>query len=193
GGSDALRARVPVASLNRDGYGKNRHTGQEGSDKEILAAHAQGGAYVNDDFNIQFAVDWLDDQSGVRGGKMLAPNPLAFVIDPARGFGQQPLDSRYDIRSGMPNVNDTSMLGMSATASWRVNDDWSVKYVIAKRESDTETNIDFDMLPNRIVDVLAFYSDEQVSNELQVNYDAGGRVRGVVGLYAFDGEAGGQV
>ena len=193
GGSDALRARFSVASLNRDGYGKNRYSGQDVSDKEILAARAQVGAYVNDDFDIQFAVDWMDDQSGVRGGKMLSPNPLDFVIDPGRGFGQQPLDSRYDIRSGMPNVNDTSILGMSAAANWRVNDDWSVKYVLAKRESDTETNIDFDMLPNRIVDVLAFYSDEQVSNELQVNYDAGGRVRGVVGLYAFDGEAGGQV
>jgi len=193
GGSEALRARVSVASLNRDGYGENLHTGQQVSDKEILAARAQLGAYVNDDLDIQFAVDWLDDQSGVRGGKMLAPNPLDYAIDPDRGFGQQPLDSRYDIRSGMPNVNDTSMLGMSATVNWRVNEDWSLKYVVAKRESDTETNIDFDMLPNRIVDVLAFYSDEQVSNEFQVNYDGGGRVRGVVGLYAFDGEAGGQV
>src|SRR5690606_20963171 len=80
-----------------------------------------------------------------------------------------------------------------ATVNWRLNEDWSLKYVVAKRESDTETNIDFDMLPNRIVDVLAFYSDEQVSNEFQVNYDAGGRARGVFGFYAFDGAAGGQV
>ncbi|MFX6152999.1 hypothetical protein ABTF40_19040, partial [Acinetobacter baumannii] len=62
-----------------------------------------------------------------------------------------------------------------------------------KRESDTETNIDFDTLPNIIADVKAFYADEQVSHELQANYDAGGRARGVMGVYAFDGEAGGQV
>ena len=193
GGSEALRARVAVASLNRDGYGENVLTGQQVSDKEILAGRAQLGAYVSDDLDIQFAVDWMDDQSGVRGGKMLAANAFDFAIDPARGFGQQPLDSRYDIRSGMPNVNDTSMLGLSATANWRVNDNWSLKYVTAKRESDTETYIDFDMLPNRIVDVHAFYSDQQVSNELQVNYDGGGRARGVFGIYAFDGEAGGRV
>ena len=41
--------------------------------------------------------------------------------------------------------------------------------------------------------VKAFYSDQQVSQELQVNYDNGGRSRGVVGLYSFSGEAGGQV
>jgi len=184
-GDGALRGRLAVASLNRDGYGDNLFSGQQVSDKEILAARGQLGAYVNDNLDIQFAFDWMDDQSGVRGAKMLAPNRFA------PGFA--PLDSRYDIRSGMPNVNDTEMKGASAAVNWRVNDDWAVKYILAKRESDTETNIDFDTLPNKVADVKAFYSDEQVSNELQVNYDGGGRSRGVVGLYFFDGWAGGQV
>jgi iron complex outermembrane receptor protein len=78
-------------------------------------------------------------------------------------------------------------------ANWRMNEDWTFKYVLAKRESDTETNIDFDTTPDKIADVKAFYSDEQVTNEFQANYDAGGRSRGVIGIYKFDGEAGGQV
>ncbi len=184
-GDGALRGRIAVASLNRDGYGENLTNDQPVSDKEILAARGQLGAYVNDALDIQFAFDWMDDQSGVRGAKMLAPNRFA------PGFA--PLDDRYDIRSGMPNVNDTEMKGISTTVNWRVNDDWAVKYILAKRESDTQTNIDFDTLPNKVADVKAFYSDEQVSNELQVNYDGGGRSRGVVGLYFFDGQAGGQV
>jgi iron complex outermembrane recepter protein len=185
GEGDALRGRLAVASLNRDGYGDNLFTRQEVSDKEILALRGQLGAYVNEDLNFQFAYDWIDDQSGVRGAKMLRPNPLT----PA----YPPLDDRYDIRSGMKNINDTSMKGASATANWRMNEDWTLKYVLAKRESDTETNIDFDTTPQPIVDVKAFYRDQQISNELQVNYDAGGRARGVMGVYAFDGEAGGQV
>ncbi|RNF85217.1 TonB-dependent receptor [Montanilutibacter psychrotolerans] len=185
GGNDALRARVAVARLSRDGFGENTLTGAQVSDKDILALRGSLGAYVSDDFNLQFAFDWMDDQSGVRGAKMLAPNRFA------PGFA--PMDSRYDIRSGMPNVNDTTIKGASATANWRINDNWGVKYVLAKRESDTETNIDFDTLPNKIADVKAFYRDQQVSHELQLNYDGGGRARGVMGLYAFDGEAGGQV
>lgn len=184
-GDGSLRGRIAMASLNRDGFGDNLTSGQEVSDKEILAARGQLGAYVSDDLNIQFAFDWMDDQSGVRGAKMLAPNRFA--------PGVLPLDDRYDVRNGMPNINDTRMKGASATVNWRINEDWSAKYILAKRESDTETNIDFDTLPNKIADVKAFYSDEQVSNELQVNYDAGGRARGVMGIYAFDGEAGGQV
>ncbi len=186
GGADSgLRARVAVASMNRDGFGTNLSNGQEVSDKEINSARFQLGAYSGDDFDVQFALDWMDDQSGVRGAKMLAPN----VIAPA----YPALDDRYDIRSGMPNVNDTVIKGASATVNWRPNADWAFKYVIAKRESDTETNIDFDTTPLKLVDVRAFYSDSQVSHELQANYDSGGRARGVMGLYAFDGDAGGQV
>jgi iron complex outermembrane recepter protein len=184
-GDGAVRGRIAAASLNRDGFGRNVVTGEDVSDKKIKAVRGQLGAYVNDDLNIQFAIDWMDDTSGVRGAKMLAPN--RFVP------GAPPMDSRYDVRNGMPNINDTSMLGASATVNWRVNDDWNFKYVIAKRESDTETNIDFDTTQATIADVKAFYSDEQVSHEVQVNYDGGGRARGVMGLYAFDGEAGGQV
>ena len=191
-GSDALRARIAVASLNRDGFGENTITGQQVSDKEVNSARFNLGAYVSDAFDVQFAIDWMDDQSGVRGAQMLQANRFDAALSPTTG-PFLPMDSRYDVRNGMPNINDTSMLGASATATWRPNDDWVLKYVIAKRESDTETNIDFDVTPDRIADVKAFYSDEQVSHEVQVNYDGGGRARGVIGLYAFDGEAGGQV
>ncbi|GAB2653423.1 TonB-dependent receptor [Arenimonas aestuarii] len=185
GGNDALRGRLSVASLSRDGFGENTVTNQDVSDKEILALRGQLGAYVTEDFNLQFAFDWLDDQSGVRGAQMLAPNRFVPTAPP--------MSDRYDVRNGMPNINDTSLQGISATANWRINDDWGFKYVTAKRESDTETNIDFDTTQVPIADVKAFYSDEQVSHELQLNYDAGGRSRGVMGLYLFDGEAGGQV
>jgi len=93
----------------------------------------------------------------------------------------------------MLNVNDTEMKGGSATLNWRINDDWSFKYVLARRESDTETNIDFDTTPLPLVDVRAFYNDKQTSQEVQLNFDAGGRARGVMGVFWFDGDAGGEI
>jgi iron complex outermembrane recepter protein len=185
GENSGLLGRVAVASMNRDGFGENVNSKQPASDKEINALRLNLGGYSGDDFDFQFAFDWIDDKSGVRAARMLAPNRFA--------PGVQPLSDRYDVRNGMPNINNTEMKGVSATLNWRPSENWSVKYVAAKRESDTETNIDFDTLPNKIADVKAFYSDEQISHELQVNYDGGGRARGVVGLYAFNGEAGGRV
>ena len=192
GGEDSgLRARLAVASMNRDGFGENTYTDQPVSDKEINAARFNLGAYAGDDFDVQFAVDWLDDKSGMRGSQMLAANPLNAFFPWLGAF--PPLDDRYDIRSGMRNLNDFLGKGASATVNWRPNENWALKYVIAKRESETNSNIDFDNTPARIADVGGFYADEQVSHELQANFDAGGRARGVIGLYKFDGEAGGQI
>ena len=192
GGSEYLRGRISVADLHRDGFGENLVTGAQVSDKKIRAIRANLGAYVTDSFDLQFSFDHVDDSSGVRGAQMLRANPFDALLTPATG-PFLPLDSRYDVRNGMPNVNDTTLSGASVVANFRMNDDWTFKYVLAKRESDTETNIDFDTTPDKIADVKAFYSDEQVTHEFQANYDAGGRSRGVIGVYAFDGEAGGQV
>lgn len=192
GGSEYLRGRVSVASLNNDGFGENILTGDPVSNKDIMAYRLSLGAYVTDDFDLQLAIDRVRDDSGVRGARMLSPNRFDTIFTPATG-PFLPMDSRYDVRNGMPNVNHTTLTGASATANWRASDSLVLKYVLAKRESDTETNIDFDVTPDKITDVKAFYNDEQVTNELQAAYDAGGRSRGVMGLYFFDGFAGGQV
>ncbi len=185
GGSEYLRGRISVASLNNDGFGENIVTGDPVSNKDTLAYRLALGAYVTDAVDLQFALDHVKDNSGVRGAQMLEAN--RFVPN------TPPLDSRYDVRNGMPNVNETTMSGASITANVRASDDWTFKYVLAKRESDTETNIDFDTTQSKIADVKAFYNDEQVTHELQANYDGGGRSRGVLGVYRFDGYAGGRV
>jgi iron complex outermembrane recepter protein len=192
GGSEYLRGRISVADLHRDGFGENVITGAQVSDKKIRAFRANLGAYVTDAVDLQFSLDHVDDSSGVRGAQMLRANPFDALLTPTTG-PFLPMESRYDVRNGMPNVNDTTLSGASATVNVRASENWTFKYVLAKRESDTETNIDFDTTPDRIADVKAFYSDEQVTNEVQANYDAGGRARGVLGFYMFDGEAGGQV
>ncbi|WP_028770299.1 TonB-dependent receptor [Silanimonas lenta] len=186
-----LRGRFAVAKLGRDGFGENLVTGEDVSDKDVLAFRGQLGAYVNDDLDIQFAFDRVDDTSGVRGARMLEANRFNALFPAFGSF--PPLSDRYDVRNGMPNKNDTLVEGASATVNWRASDNLSLKYILAKRQSETETNIDFDTTLAPIADVKAFYADEQVSHELQANWDAGGRSRGVVGLYAFSGTAGGQV
>ncbi len=52
---------------------------------------------------------------------------------------------------------------------------WSLKSISAARKSDTETEIDFDTLPQRIADVHAGYHDTQLSQEFQAAFDGGGK------------------
>jgi len=180
-----LRMRLAVANLQRDGFGENTRTGEDVSDKDVQAVRLSMGLYPNEEFDVKVTMDHMSDDSGVRGAKMLAPNRFA--------PGVAPLDDRYDVRNGMPNVNETTMEGASVTATWRPNDSWVLKSITGWRRSDTETNIDFDTLNNKIADVKAFYSDEQTTQEFQGAYDGGGKARGVLGFYWFDGDAGGQV
>jgi hypothetical protein len=44
------------------------------SDKEILAAAPPWAMSATRISTCAFSVDWIDDQSGVRGAQMLAPN-----------------------------------------------------------------------------------------------------------------------
>jgi iron complex outermembrane receptor protein len=92
----------------------------------------------------------------------------------------------------MPNANGTSSEGESLTLNWGATPDWSLKYILAHRASDTNTAIDFDGLPNKIADVRAEYHDASTSHELQAIYE-GQNSSGVLGVYYFDGRAGGTV
>jgi iron complex outermembrane receptor protein len=114
------------------------------------------------------------------------------AFNPADPTHTPPLNDRYDVLNGMSNVNDTAMDGASATINWNLADGWWFKSVTAYRQSDTDTSIDFDTLPNKIADVRALYSDEQLSQEFQFNY-ASDNWSGVFGAFWFDGEAGGTV
>lgn len=181
------RARVAVASLRRDGYGKNLTDGTDVSDQDTRAARISAGFFPTGvPVTVQVSADDTRDNSNMRGFQMLAPNPFDATKT-------QPLSSRYDIRSGMPNDNRTDSRGHSLTATWQISEAWGAKYIHAYRTSDTATSIDFDGLPNKLADVKAVYRDNSRSNELQFAYDGGKGHTGVIGLYHFDGQAGGTV
>ncbi len=177
--SGELRGRVAVASLKRDGYGKNLADGSDVSNQDTQAGRVSVGYFPkNLPFTLQVSADETRDKSNMRGFRRLNATT--------------PVDSNYDINTGMANKNNTTSKGNSLTATWALSDAWSAKFITAERQSDTNTGIDFDGLPAKTADVLAAYSDKSRSNELQFSYD-GGSSNGVIGLYTFDGNAGGRV
>ncbi|MFG6468261.1 TonB-dependent receptor [Roseateles sp. BYS87W] len=181
-----LRFRIAGASLNRDGYGKNLTDGSAVSDQNTTSGRVSMGWFpTGSSFNAQVSVDRTQDASHMRGFQRLNVSPF----DPAK---TPATTGRYDIASGMPNANKTSSEGESLTLNWGVSSDWSLKYILAHRASDTNTAIDFDGLPNKIADVRAEYHDSSTSHELQAAYE-GTNSSGVIGAYYFDGRAGGTV
>ncbi|MBV8503261.1 MAG: TonB-dependent receptor [Paucibacter sp.] len=181
-----LRGRVAVASLKHDGYGTDLANGSGVSNQDTQAGRVSLGYYPrNLPITLQVSADETRDNSNMRGFQRLAVN----AFDPNK---TPPYDSRYDINSGMPNKNNTTAKGNSLTATWAINSAWAAKYITAERQSTTNTGIDFDGLPNKIADVFANYNDRSRTHELQFSYDSDAS-NGVMGLYYFDGRAGGRV
>jgi len=179
------RGRIAYASEHNDGFGEDITTGSRNGNKNSNAARASLGFFPTSDFNAQLSVDGLRDNSNPRGAKMLQVNQF----DPT----YKPLSSDFDTRSGMDQLNHTTLWGTSLTLNWIVSQDWTLKSITAYRGSSTDTNIDFDTLPEKIADVNAVYKDHQFTQELQANYDNGGAVHGVFGLFYFDGTAKGYI
>ena len=185
-----LRAKVAVASLQRDGYGTNVFTGREVSNKDTLAFRLGLDWLASDDVTVKLRLDRTEDDAEPKGLTRLEANPFCLLF---LGASCEPLPNIFDTQSGLEPLNSTDSEGYSLSVEWTINDDWSFKSITAYRESDTENNIDFDTTPARITDVIATYYDEQLSQEFQWIYDAGGNFDGVFGLYYFDGTAGGLV
>jgi len=186
-----LRGKFAFASLQRDGYGENLLTGRDVSDRKTLAARGGLDWLPTDRVKVQFSADFTKDDAEPKGYQRLMANPLCPLF--LAGATCAPNDSRFDTQSGLAPLNGTDSMGTSIVVSANMNDSWNFKSITAYRESDSENNIDFDTTPARIIDVQATYYDQQISQELQLVYDAGSRLSGVFGLYYFDGEAGGFV
>lgn len=188
---DKLFASFAAGSFTRDGFGKNRLTGAEVSDKQLYAGRAAIEWRPGDSWTINLTHDAVYDRSAVRGAQRMIPNDIEFFYS-----GAAPLpasDNRYDVHNGFDNQgNDADNSGTALTVSWQGDGNWGFKSITAFREGETSGAIDFDMGPYPIADVDAVYFDDQLSQEFQWQFE-GERLSGVFGLYLLDATAGGVV
>ncbi|WP_105265165.1 TonB-dependent receptor [Pseudoalteromonas sp. T1lg76] len=172
------------ATLNRDGFGDFLVSDLDGQDKEnynkdLTAARLTLEYRPTEDLFFRLGWDKTDDDSNAKGGYRLLPSILTDAPVP---------DDVYDSYTSMPTWNKVELEGYSLTARWDMSDDTSFKYIGAKRDSYSPTNIDFDNTALRIFDVPAIYDDEQTTHELQLNHQ-GDNYKLVSGLYYYDGES----
>jgi iron complex outermembrane receptor protein len=184
---DKLYVGFGFADLSRDGFGEYLLSDLDKQDlenynKDLTAARLTVEFTPSDDLFFRLAWDKTTDDSNAKGGYRLLPSILTDAPVP---------DSVFDSYTSMPTENKVELEGISLTANWNINDAFSLKYIGAKRESYSPTNIDFDNTPLDIFDVPAIYDDENSSHEVQFNY-AGDGLSVVGGVYYYDGESCGQ-
>ncbi|WP_291836982.1 TonB-dependent receptor [Brevundimonas sp.] len=177
--ADNFRVGGAIASYQRDGYGTNLNTGAEHYNKDVLAGRLSAEWEPREDVQIRLAYDRTEDDSNPRHGhrEVAGATPNSGVPG-----------SVYDTYAGIGDNNSVMNQGLSATIQIDVNDHWTFKSISAWREGDTDTVIDFDNTPAPTLDIPAYYSDDQITQEFQFlfNYD---RIQGVMGFFYLDGHA----
>ena len=185
-----LRGKASAAWLTRDGYGDNLYTGREVSNKDTKAWRLGLEWLASDNVSFELNYDHTEDNAEPIGLTRLVANPFCDLLT---GVSCPPYPDLFDTESGIDPVNETESNGYSLAATWDINDAWTFKSITAYRETDTRNWIDFDTTPLAIADSEATYYDDQTTQEFQLVYSGSDRWSGVLGLYYFDGTAGGTV
>jgi iron complex outermembrane receptor protein len=168
-----------IAWLQRDGYGTNLTTGAEHYNKDVLAGRLSA-EFDNGDIFVRLAGDRTEDRSNPRHGTRLIGNGSNPVFAPT--------DSPYDTRAGIGDDNKVTTQGVSLTAEFALSDRFTLKSITAYRDGRTDTLIDFDNTPGPVLDVPAYYEDDQWTQEVQLLIETE-RLQGVVGGFYLDGRA----
>jgi len=172
--TDTLRIGGAIARYTRDGYGQNLNTGAEHYNKDVTAGRLSLEWTPTDNLFFRLAGDITEDDSNARHGyRLAAPSP----------------DSVYDTRAGIGDEGYVRTRGLSFTGEWNINDVLTFKSITAWRDGDTQGDgIDFDGLPQPILDIPGYYADSQFTQEFQLLFE-GDRWQGVAGLFYMDASA----
>jgi iron complex outermembrane receptor protein len=155
---DTFRIGGSVAKFTRDGFGDNQKLdGLENYNKDWLGLRLSAEWEPGDDWFFRLAADYMEDDSDPRQGHRLTVGNIS---------GAPILDDEYDTRAGLNNpIQDVEAKGVSFLGEWAMNDLIQWRTILASRDDESWTPIDFDSLPVADLDVPAVYENEQTSAE----------------------------
>ena len=179
--SDTFRIGGTLAKFTRDGYGDNlTQPDWENYNKDVFGVRGTVEWDASDSLMFRLSADYTDDNSDPKAGHRMTVGNVS---------GAPILDDVFDTRAGL-NVPKQSVeaTGISLLAQWTINDNWTVKNILAYRDDETWSPIDFDSLAVDDLDVPVLYTNDQFSEELQFLY-SGERWNGVAGFYYLQANA----
>ena len=172
--SDTFRIGAAAASLRRDGFGENIITGDENYDKDVFSVRVSAELEPNDSVLFKFSGDYTMDESNARQGHRLIPGQVSSA--PVLG-------DVFDTRAGLNVVDqEVEAKGGSFVFRYDIGEHFTLKNVLAYREDESTSPIDFDSLPAGDLDIPAIYENDQFSEELQLSY-TGDKLNGIIGAF----------
>lgn len=188
--SDTFAARLAFRHRQRDGSVENALGGEDFNGVDTSAARLSLLWQPADSFRADLILNYQRDGSTGTSFKARSFVPT----DPATGAvlgGAEPWEPAA-LRAG-PNFVDGSRLGLdrevygaTAILRWDLSDSVSLTSITAARTFDSVEVFDPDGISLPILTISEDATGDQFSQELRLNYDAGGRFRAFVGAGYFE-------
>lgn len=187
-GDSGVRGKLALSYVSRDGYATNTFDGLNDGDKNTLAGRATLAWEPTNKLSLSLSVDGKSDSPG----SSLSPlrlTPVSGFADPAGDpFTLTTFPASPEVRR--PNVNanrraDLNAFGITAKADYEISDAWTLHSVTGYREMEYNLNLDTDGSPLPILDILVLQDQDQFSQELRIDYDAGDKLQFTGGIYYF--------
>lgn len=178
--TDGFRLGGTIARFSRNGFGENLNLGIDQYDKDILGGRLSMEWDATENLYFRLATDYTKDDSNPKSGHRLVDAAVSdFPV----------LDDVFDTRAGL-NVpaQRVRSWGIALTTEYVVNSLLTIKNILAWRDDDTFSPIDFDALPVQDLDVPVTYQNDQLSEEFQLLFSSD-RFNGVFGFYFLDANA----
>lgn len=183
--SKSLLARVSLAYIAHDGYNRNLFAGAtDGTDgdKDAFAWRAQLHYEPNEDLSIRLSIDRsINDPDRSITPVRVTQGPT--LVAATTGF--QPGGNPFAVEADFNDLERLEAEGAAVAFDYRLSEAVGLKSITSFRQLDHATHIDLDGTGFEIFGVHVDQSQEQFSQELQISYDSGGAVKGLLGAYYF--------
>jgi iron complex outermembrane receptor protein len=187
--SDTVAGSIAGGWISNDGYVRDPATGQHYNDEDTRAVRGKIAFRPSDTFNATLSLDYTHQDNALTLGRPTAP---LFATDLV--FGQVLLspaptgDYDYEARTSFSpdKGQELTHKGVSLNMGWNLSQAWLLKSITSYRKLDTASYIDIDASQFELGDVFVAVDQSQFSQELQLQYDNGGNVKSVFGLYFQD-------
>lgn len=195
--TETLGGSVTAYRGSRDGYVEDPNGDFEYNDKDTTAVRGSLVWDPKENLNVVFNADYTMESPNLTVGQ---PQSLLFAVDLAPVSPETaivplfvPDGEEFDFEtstsltraagSRIENSNELDHLGFGLTATYDISDALTLKSITAYRDLEYTDYIDIDATPVELGDVLVDVEQDQTSQEFQLLFDNGGKLRSVTGLF----------
>lgn len=187
--SEAFALRFSGRLRQRDGYVENAVGGEDFQSVDSMAGRISAHFEPNEQLSSDFIVNYQRDEpagTAFKSGGFSPTDPSTGRVLAGRGASEPAaLRAPANFQDGRELGLERTVWGVTALVDFEINDALSLSSISAVRRFDSEETYDPDGISLNLLTGLNDAVGEQWSQELRLNYDAGGRVRGFVGAGYF--------